>query len=105
VSPKKLNQSAENMTQRPLLELYSFLLNNSSNGIFVANPVGQVIETNSRFCELLGYSHSQALALSLIDLFPEGEPNRNLSALPSAPAETANPGMRRIRRSDGVDGQ
>lgn len=40
-------------------------------GIIIVNPVGEIVESNSRACQLFGYDHSDFIKLRLSDLVPQ----------------------------------
>lgn len=46
-------------------EQYRTLIELASDGIFLANPDGQYIEVNSAVCQLLGYTRSEVLQLTM----------------------------------------
>ncbi len=50
------------------VELYNSLLEQSENGVFVSDPLGNYIEVNSAGCRMLGYSRSELLRLNIADV-------------------------------------
>ena len=54
-------------------EKYRTLVEQASDGIFVADADGKHIEVNSRGCEMLGYTRAEILQLKISDLLKSGE--------------------------------
>jgi PAS domain S-box-containing protein len=49
---------------------YRLLLEYASDGIHTYDPRGRIIDTNSKFCEMLGYTREELLRLNVSDLIP-----------------------------------
>ena len=49
---------------------YRMLLEHASDGIHTYDPRGRIIDTNSKFCEMLGYTREELLRLNVNDLIP-----------------------------------
>jgi PAS domain S-box-containing protein len=49
---------------------YRMLLEHASDGIHTYDPRGRIIDTNSKFCEMLGYTREELLRLNVSDLIP-----------------------------------
>lgn len=49
---------------------YRMLLEHASDGIHTYDPHGRIIDTNSKFCEMLGYTREEILRLNINDLIP-----------------------------------
>ena len=49
---------------------YHMLLEHASDGIHTYDPCGRIIDTNSKFCEMLGYTREELLRLNVGDLIP-----------------------------------
>jgi PAS domain S-box-containing protein len=49
---------------------YRLLLEHASDGIHTYDPHGRIIDTNSKFCEMLGYTREELLQLNVSDLIP-----------------------------------
>lgn len=49
---------------------YRLLLEHASDGIHTYDPHGRIIDTNSKFCEMLGYTREELLRLNVSDLVP-----------------------------------
>lgn len=49
---------------------YRLLLEHASDGIHTYDPHGRIIDTNSKFCEMLGYTREELLRLNVSDLIP-----------------------------------
>ncbi|MDO9300687.1 MAG: PAS domain S-box protein, partial [Anaerolineales bacterium] len=54
-------------------EKYRTLVEQASDGIFIADADGNHIEVNSRGCEMLGYTRAEILQLKISDLLKSGE--------------------------------
>jgi PAS domain S-box-containing protein len=67
-----------NITMRKLAERllaqseaeYRLLLEHASDGIHTYDPRGRINDTNSKFCEMLGYTREELLLLNVSDLIP-----------------------------------
>ncbi|HEV7892353.1 MAG TPA: PAS domain S-box protein [Pyrinomonadaceae bacterium] len=65
-----------NITKRKLAEQrlarseseYRLLLEHASDGIHTYDPRGRILDTNSKFCEMLGYAREELLRLNVSDL-------------------------------------
>jgi PAS domain S-box-containing protein len=49
---------------------YRLLLEHASDGIHTYDPRGRIIDTNSKFCEMFGYTREELLRLNVSDLIP-----------------------------------
>ena len=49
---------------------YRLLLEHASDGIHTYDPSGRILDTNSKFCEMLGYERVELLRLNVGDLIP-----------------------------------
>ena len=75
-----------NITERKLAEAalreseskYRLLLEHASDGIHTYDPFGNILDTNTKFCEMLGYTRAEVLRLNVRDLVAPEE----LSAAP-----------------------
>lgn len=47
---------------------YRLLLEHASDGIHTYDPLGQILDTNPKFCEMLGYTREELLRLNVGDL-------------------------------------
>jgi diguanylate cyclase (GGDEF)-like protein/PAS domain S-box-containing protein len=55
-------------------ERYRSMLKQSSEGIYAFNPIDKsIVESNGRFCEMLGYSEQELLKLNLNDIIASDE--------------------------------
>jgi PAS domain S-box-containing protein len=52
---------------------YRLLLDQASDGIHTYDTRGNFIETNSKLCEMLGYTREELLRLNVADLVPPGD--------------------------------
>jgi PAS domain S-box-containing protein len=70
-----------NITKRKLAEEalrqseseYRLLMEQASDGIHTYDPRGQILDTNSKFCEMLGYTRDELLPLNVSDLISPDE--------------------------------
>lgn len=49
---------------------YRLLLEHASDGIHTYDPTGRILDTNSKFCEMLGYARDELMRLNVGDLVP-----------------------------------
>ncbi|MEZ4592876.1 MAG: PAS domain-containing protein [Chloroflexota bacterium] len=49
-------------------EMWQVLFEQASDGIFIADKTGKIVEVNQHGCAMIGYSRAEVLALSLVDL-------------------------------------
>ena len=68
---------------------YRLLLEHASDGIHTYDPQGRILDTNSKFCEMLGYAREELLRLNVGDLIPA----EDLAAAPCA-STSCSPGGR-----------
>ncbi|MCB0209574.1 MAG: PAS domain S-box protein, partial [Anaerolineae bacterium] len=61
--------------------LYKALFEQATDGIFVANRNGFLIEVNPHGCQMLGYTRAEILQLSIDDLIPDGDRETNLLSM------------------------
>jgi len=85
-------------------ELCTAIFEQASDGIFVADQGGQVLEVNQQMCRMLGYTRTELLQLSLPFLIPDEDPARNLSLPLLNDLSTHKPTVseRRLRCKDGA---
>jgi PAS domain S-box-containing protein len=80
---------------------YRTLVNQASDGIFVANMEGMHVDVNDAGCKLLGYTRDEILALRIEDLIPE----EDLVDGPPRPERLKDGKLvmqeRRLKRKDG----
>jgi PAS domain S-box-containing protein len=91
------NSTETGNPQAPWREMYKALSEHSADGVFVFDTTGQLVDANSRFCELAGYSHSEILKLSIHALFPGNDLVGDLSGHDHAPSEPAVVQLRQQR--------
>lgn len=60
---------ADEALQRSEAE-YRLLLEHASDGIHTYDLSGRILDTNSKFCEMLGYTREELLRLNVADLIP-----------------------------------
>jgi PAS domain S-box-containing protein len=81
---------------------YRLLLEQASDGIHTYDPDGNILDTNSKFCEMLGYTRAEVLRLNVRDLLAPEE----LTAAPIRYDELQSGRTllteRRLRRKDGA---
>lgn len=86
--------SYEDITERKATEekvreseaRYRTLVEQASDGIFVADVEGNYLDVNTAGCELLGYTHEEMLSMNIRDVIPaeeQGDDPPQLEALPS----------------------
>jgi len=66
---KRLNESNS---------LYRLLVEQASDGIFIADAQGNYLDVNSSGCALLGYTRAEILQLNMRDIIPDGERDAQL---------------------------
>ncbi|HEX8353572.1 MAG TPA: PAS domain S-box protein, partial [Pyrinomonadaceae bacterium] len=81
---------------------YRLLMEQASDGIHTYDPDGNILDTNSKFCEMLGYTRAEVLRLNVRDLIGPEE----LAAAPIR-FDELRAGQtllteRRLRRKDGT---
>ena len=64
ISERKQTEEALKVSE----ERYHILIEQASDGIFLANPDGRYVEVNSAGCRLLGYTREEILNLTMRDL-------------------------------------
>ncbi|HEX8282417.1 MAG TPA: PAS domain S-box protein [Pyrinomonadaceae bacterium] len=107
---RKVGILFNNITDRKLAEEalrrsesnYRLLMEQASDGIHTYDTRGNIIEANSKLCEMLGYTHGELLRLNVADLIPD----EDLADAPIrfdrlAAGETVLT-ERRLRRKDGA---
>ncbi|MEJ2748048.1 MAG: PAS domain S-box protein [Anaerolineae bacterium] len=85
----------------PLEKLHQALFEQAVDGIFIANAQGRYIEVNPSGCEMLGYTRQEILNLSMRDLIPAEDLNRNPLRLADLRAGNPLLAERRLRHKDG----
>jgi diguanylate cyclase (GGDEF)-like protein/PAS domain S-box-containing protein len=78
------------------------LIEQASDGIFVATPDGRLILANSRYCEMVGYEQEELLRLHVADTYPEEEQAQTVQRLATQDKVDARVFERRMRRKDGT---
>lgn len=48
----------------------------AADGIFIPDPQGKLIDVNRHGCEMLGYSRTELLELTIMDLMPQEMRNK-----------------------------
>jgi PAS domain S-box-containing protein len=67
----KISEHKDDYSFPASMELCRFLVQNSHDGIFVANAQGVFVEVNQLLCDMLGYARNELLALSLKDIISD----------------------------------
>lgn len=99
-----------NITKRKLAEdarresesNYRLLLEHASDGIHTYNPDGNILDTNSKFCEMLGYTRAEVLRLNVRDLVAPEELTAAPIRFDELQAGRTLLTERRLRRKDGA---
>jgi len=79
---------------------YRTLVEQASDGIFVADQQGNYVEVNSKACAMLGYTRDELLNLNLRDLIPEEDRIASPLRLDEVYAGKTVVTERRLRRRD-----
>jgi PAS domain S-box-containing protein len=74
ITDRRLAEEALRQSERK----YRLLLEQASDGIHTYDPRGNIIETNSKLCEMLGYTRDELLRRNVADLIPP----EDLAAVP-----------------------
>ncbi|MCB0168260.1 MAG: PAS domain S-box protein [Anaerolineae bacterium] len=82
-------------------ELYQVLFEQAADGIFIADANGRYIEVNRRGCEMLGYTRTEILSLSMADLIPEEDQGPDPLEIEAIRAGKNVLKERRLRGQDG----
>jgi PAS domain S-box-containing protein len=80
---------------------YRTLVEQASDGIFVADAQGNLVEANTRGCEMLGYTHDELLKLQVRDILASGEVEKGDAELPMLQAGSTVLAERIMCRKDG----
>ncbi|MBA2705140.1 MAG: PAS domain S-box protein [Blastocatellia bacterium] len=81
---------------------YRLLVEQASDGIHTYDMEGNIIETNSRLCEMLGYTSEELLRLNVKDLIPAADLAVDPIRFDELRAGKTILRERRLRRKDGV---
>ncbi|HEY6239648.1 MAG TPA: PAS domain S-box protein, partial [Burkholderiales bacterium] len=81
---------------------YRDLIGQASDGIFITDREGNFLLVNPSYCEILGYSEEELLALNVADTYPEGERASLEKRLADLPEVKTRLFERVIRRKDGA---
>lgn len=81
---------------------YRSLVEQASDGIFLVDASGHYIDVNPRACQMLGYSHSELVGKSLMDLIPRGEHDSKPPEILKIPPGVTRMIERRMLKSDGT---
>jgi PAS domain S-box-containing protein len=81
---------------------YRLLLEQASDGIHTYDPDGNILDTNSRFCEMLGYTPAEVLRLNVRDLVAPEELAASPIRFDELRAGQTLLTERRLRRKDGA---
>lgn len=85
-------------TRRQAEDQYRLLVDEASDGIFVADPTGRYTDVNRRGCEMLGYAKEEILNLTVFDLV-ESHDQPDLDSLKASKSVVRE---RNLRRKDGT---
>ncbi len=77
---------------------YRTLLDEASDGIFLAEPGGRYLDVNAKGCEMLGYSRAELLSLRPAELRAPGDPPGNPPAEDLAQGRTVLEVARLLRK-------
>jgi PAS domain S-box-containing protein len=100
MSQRSENQTGVPLAQQTLTEVYQLLLQQVTDGIFITNIEGHLLEANPYGCQLLGYTREEVRQLSWPDLWAtEASADDPLYQNNLAIGHTAN-GRRSLRRKD-----
>jgi PAS domain S-box-containing protein len=94
---KRVEESLQNSEAR-----YRTLVEQASDGIFIANPQGYYIDVNSRGCQLLGYSREEILRMHIQDIVVGDETARVDLEITRLRADTPVLSEWHFRRKDGT---
>ena len=81
---------------------YRSLVEQASDGIFLVDASGRYIDVNPRACQLLGFSRSELVGKSLVDLIPMGDRESNPPEILGIPPGVTRMIERRMLKSDGT---
>ena len=83
-------------------ERFRGLIEQASDGIFIADPDWRLMDVNNQGCAILGSSHEDLLARSIVELFPRYELPRLSDELESLHSGEPVMAERNMQRSDGT---
>ena len=83
-------------------EMYTSLIEQASDGIFISDPQGNYVDVNPRGCELLGYSRQELLQLNLRDLLTTEDLASNPIKIEDLRAGKIILSQRRLRHKSGA---
>ena len=81
---------------------WSFLFENSADGIFLLDPNGAILDANPRACELLGYRLEELVGRTTADIVAPEDLKAHRARLFEALATVIPPVERRMRHRDGT---
>jgi len=81
---------------------YRILIEQASDGIFIFDCQGNIIDVNSMACQMLDFTREEFLRLSMRDLFPAGEYNAANSRFSELHAGKTVISEKRMLRKDGT---
>ena len=82
-------------------EQFKEIFEGAGDGVFISDDAGRFVDVNRAGCELLGYSRTELLALSVADLIAPEDMPRSTSVAARA-RDAAIKGDWRLRRKDGA---
>jgi PAS domain S-box-containing protein len=83
-------------------ERFRALIEQASDGIFIADPDWRLMDVNNQGCAILGSSHEELLARSIVELFPRYELPRLSDELESLHSGEPVMAERNMQRNDGT---
>ena len=83
-------------------ERFRALIEQASDGIFIADPDWRLMDVNNQGCAILGSSHEDLLARSIVELFPRYELPRLSDELESLHSGEPVMAERNMQRNDGT---
>jgi PAS domain S-box-containing protein len=83
-------------------ERFRRLFEHSGDAVFVHNFAGQILNVNSRACELTGYSHDQLLAMRVSDIYSAEASPSFAGAFQTVGQEGTGRFGSQLRRADGA---
>jgi two-component system, NarL family, sensor histidine kinase UhpB len=81
---------------------YRTLIEQASDGIFVADPEGKLVVANQSGCEMLGYTRDELVGLEIKDILAPGEAERNMANVPKLMSGQTVLTENKMRRKDGT---
>ncbi len=96
------NQGKEASSCTTSEAFYRFLFEEASDGIFISDLQGHYIAANPRATEITGYSCEELTKMSVFDLVPQEDLDRDPIKITSMPVGSTMLKERRIRKKDGT---